>query len=744
MTPARAERVAGSVASGSVAGSLVFQLWLFAFIAFVGTTLLFTHPVLRAGAQLAYAVPVFAWALLRVRGPMHLLDVAIIAGIAAHLVVSFTSLDPQGSLEASGIVVTYAATFWLARHVDARPRLRRVGVVAAVLAIMFWLVILAITWSVEKVVDVGAFGWPPRLDAHQPYVWGSVNTPPVLVLLVAPFIAWLPPTPFRRAMIVLWVVAAAIIVPFSVGRAAWVGMAVALVAAELLSGFPIGRRVLAAVRRGVVAARASVAVVGLLAIGLLAVIVSRSDSVFAVIDSRIRLWQQGIGLFAADPLTGSGPSTFPWARLIQVPDFVDRVGARAAHNVPVQTLADGGIVLGIAMVAIAIAWVALIADRRERLDARRRLAAAAVIGYAGMGLFDDLSFLPAVTAMVVILAAWAIPPPLKPSPVRGRIVGARGLLLPAVLALTAAVALPGVVWINAARIEAEAARTAAFDEDWERSLAGFRRAVELQPSNALHWTGVGLFEHRLGRDGAAREAYLAARDLSPGDPRPWGALAALTDDPAEERALLLEAARRSNTPQFAYRLAEAHLAAGNREDGARFLAIAVVIRPALFAAVPEDLRAEVRDALPDGVATVGSIAGRDPNEALWNAALAFGEVHPGAPLPWQAMERLASGALDDAQRLVDEAIRTTSRDPRAHQAASALARARCDRGAYEQAESALDRLGRESPEATHGIVERPGLYLEQELGDYQPLDGPSVPATPQWPNGLVEVPDCGW
>lgn len=740
MTPARVERV-----DRSLIGPLTFQPWLFAFVAFAGTTLLFTHPALRAGAQLAFAVPVFAWALLRIRGPMHLLDIAIVAGIVAHLVVSFASLDPQGSLEASGIVVVYASTFWLARHVDARPRLRRVGVVAVVLAIMFWLVILAITWCAEKVVDVGAFGWPPRLDAKQAYVWGSVNTPPVLVLLVAPFVAWLPPSSFRRTMVVLLALAAVIIVPFSVGRAAWVGMAVALAAAEPLFGFPIGRRVLAAVRRGSVAARGGVAAAGLVALALIAVIVSRLDSLVAVIDSRIRLWQQGAGLFAADPLTGAGPSTFPWARLTHAPDFVDRVGARLTHSIPMQTLAEGGLVLGIAVVAIAIAWITLIVDRREQLDTRRRLAAAAVIGYAGLGLFDDLSFLPAVTVIVVVLAAWAIPSPLEPAPVRGRLVGTRGLLLPAVLAITAVVALPGVIWINTARIETEAARRAAFAGDWERSLAGFRRGVDLQPSNALYWAGVGLIEHRLGHDEAAREAYAVGREFSPGDPRPWGALAALTDDPEEERALLLEAARRSNTPQYAYRLARAHLAAGDRTAGARFLAVAVVIRPGLFAVVPDDLRAEVRDALPEAVATVGSIAGRDPDEALWNAALASGEVHPAAPLPWHAMERLAAGVPDDAQRLVNEAIGTTPRDPRAHQAASALARARCDRAAYEHAESALDRLGREASDPDHGIAERPGgLYLEQEFGDYQPLNGPSVPATPQWPLGLVEVPDCGW
>jgi len=730
---------------GSVAGALAFQLWLFAFIAFVGTTLLFTHPVLRAGAQVLYAVPLLAWALLRIRGPVHLLDVAIIAGIVAHLLVSVASLDPQGSLEASGLVVVYAATFWLARHVDARPRLRRVGVVAVALAIVFWLVILAITWSVEKVVDVGTFGWPPRLDAHQPYVWGSVNSPPVLVMLVAPFLAWLPRGPFRRAMVILWALTAAVIVPFSVGRAAWVGMVVTLVAAEVLFGFPLSRRTLAGVRRGSWLARAGAAVAGIALLGIVGLAVLRFEWVVAVIDSRVRLWQQAMGLFMADPLTGAGPSTFPWARLTQAPDFEDRVGARFAHNIPMQTLADGGLLLAAAGTVIAVAWLGLLVERRSALDARRRLAAAVVVGYAGVGLFDDLAFLPAITVLVVVLAAWAIPPPLHPPAARGRELGPRGWLLPTALAVATMAALPGVVGINAARIETDAARRAAFGGDWDRSLAGFRRAVAFQPSNALYWMSIGLLEHELGRADVARQAYRTARALSPGDPRPWGALAALADDPEQERDLLLESARRANSPQYAYRLAEAHLRAGDRDEGARYFAISVVIRPGLFSTLPADLRTAVRAALPAAVDTVGSIGGRNPEEALWNAALAVGEVHPGASLPWQAAERIAAGDLGEAKRVVAEGLRTAPRDLRAHQVASALALARCDREAFEASESKLDRVGREMPESDHGVVERPGgLYLEQELGDYQPLDGPSVPATPQWPIGLIEVPDCGW
>src|SRR5687768_3556961 len=148
-----------------------FELWLFVFVAFAGTTLLWTQPTLRLGALLVFALPVLVWAIVRVRGPLNVVDVAILVGLGAHLIVSVFSLDRETSLEASAIVLVYACAYWLARHIGADPALRRTTVIAVVMALAFWLVLIAITWVVEKVVDVQAFGWPPPLDAYQAYAW---------------------------------------------------------------------------------------------------------------------------------------------------------------------------------------------------------------------------------------------------------------------------------------------------------------------------------------------------------------------------------------------------------------------------------------------------------------------------------------------------------------------------------------------------------------------------------------------
>ncbi|MDQ3690366.1 MAG: hypothetical protein M3406_10095, partial [Chloroflexota bacterium] len=125
-----------------IVGRLGFELWAFVFVAFAGTTLLWTQPAMRLGAIVIFALPVLAWALVRVRGPFDLLDIAILGGIGAHLLVAVMSLDREGSLEATAIVVVYAAAYWLARHVGTDPVLRRTVAVAVVMALTAWLVLI--------------------------------------------------------------------------------------------------------------------------------------------------------------------------------------------------------------------------------------------------------------------------------------------------------------------------------------------------------------------------------------------------------------------------------------------------------------------------------------------------------------------------------------------------------------------------------------------------------------------------
>jgi tetratricopeptide (TPR) repeat protein len=568
-----------------------------------------------------------------------------------------------------------------------------------------------------------------------------VNTPPLLALLLLPFVAWLPGRA-RAFALTVWTACTAVIVPLSVGRAAWVGILAALLAYEVGSGFSVSRRARRAVGRAV-AVRMLVLGVGLVAVFGVVFAATRSD-ISTSLDARLRLWHQAVGLFTADPITGAGPTTFSWARLVHVPAFADRVPARDAHSVPLQTLADGGLLLAIAFAGVVVAWGVLLVRRRAMLEPGRRLAAAVVIGYAAASLRDDLSFLPAIMVLVIVLAAWAVPPRRHTDPLRNR---RRPPLMAAAFAVVLVLSVPWVLQLNLVRLETEAARQAALAGDWERALSGFQRAANGQPRSALHWMSVGYAAERLGRVDAAVSAYETARELSPGDARPWGALAALTDDPSEGARLLTNAAARTRDAQYAYRLTSGLESEIGRADAVRFMAISVVMRPDILATLGLDEASAVAGALPDAIAEAGQLAPRHPQESVWDAALLLGKTLPmDAPVQWRVVAAAREGDANRAKDLLGEAFRVDPTATRTQQAAAVVARLTCDRDALEQADRLLNLAARNQPIPRQGIAEDRtiGLYREPELGDYQPIDGPRVPEGPPWPFGLIEVPDCGW
>lgn len=719
-------------------GVAALQLWIFVFVAVAGTAVLASYPPLRTAALLLYAVPVLAWAILRVRGPWGALDAAILLGLVLHLVVSLASADPIASLEATGATAAFAAVFWLARAAAATPlRARIAAAIAAALA--FWVAVIAVTWVMEKVADIQLFGWPPRLEAHQPYVWGSINTPPVLLLLAVPFVVFMPEGRLRGMVTAILVAGALVIVPFSVGRAAWLGIGVAMVAAEVLFGFPMTRRAFSARGRLVAAAGLGAAAV----LGGAYLIVTRFDAIALALDSRLRLWVQALSMFNDDPLTGSGPMTFAWARLQHVPDYVDRVAAGAAHNVAIQTLADGGLLLAAALALVVGTWIRAVVRGRHGWTAARRVAIAALVGFAATTLLDDLSFLPAITVIVVVLAAWTLPGRRAPQPSATGF-GA-GLVLPVVLVGVVLASLPAAVSMTLMRFEASAGRDAALAGDWAMARQRFERATELQPASALHLMSMALAEYHLGAHDAARREYDRARTANPGDPRPWGALAALAADDGERVALLAEAAQRSNDPQYAWRLGMAHLDGDRGDAAARALAIASVYEPDLVPLAVTLSPALDAAALVDAGELVGSLAEIPPVVAAWNVTLLMDRIDPGAPVAWVVARRADAGDATGASAALADAIRAGSHDPRAHAAAGAVAHLTCDATAYRDSRERMLALVGDDRRLGQPVSERRiGIYGVPDLGDYQPIDHAMLPAVPAWPLALIEVPDCGW
>lgn len=71
--------------------------------------------------------------------------------------------------------------------------------------------------------------------------------------------------------------------------------------------------------------------------------------------------------------------------------------------------------------------------------------------------------------------------------------------------------------------------SAAWDQDWERAAAAYRRAVEEFPDRPKGWTNLGLALMNLHRHEEALDAYRRAAALSPNDPLPYEKIALLSE-----------------------------------------------------------------------------------------------------------------------------------------------------------------------------------------------------------------------
>lgn len=715
-------------------------LWVFAFVAFIGTYVTTYLVTLRAPAIVAFALPLVVWAALRLRGPRTALDSAICAALGLLAAVSFFGVDPLGSLETVGLALVYALLFWCMRDEDA-AWLRTTVATTVVMTLGGWIVAIAIAWIGEKAAWYAAGGrGMPNLESHQVFVWGSANAYPILVLLAFGFLSWVPAGGVRRVAGSVIGLASLVAVPFSAGRAGWLGIAVALLAYEALGGWPRLRSAtswLFARRWGTPAAAVAA---GLVVVGLVLASNRLMQLIAMNLDSRWRIWEQAVGVFGADPVSGSGPGTYSWMRLFHVPDYQDRVGVVLSHNVLVQTIADGGLLLLAGLVAVSAAWLVAIWRSRSALTAAQRVAAAGVMGFGAASLLDDFSYLPAIIAMAVTLAAWSLPRQPEPSRRRGR----RWALLGVAALLLLAVA-PGTVLVERGRLIAVSAREAAIALRWDEAASEFAQATELYPTNPANYLGLGLSRAELGQTDAAVAAYAAGRALSQGDPRFAGALAALahqSGDDVRAASLLEEAAQLSNDPQYAWRLAELRLGAGDEHGARQMFATAIALRSSLFASLPVEVDpVAISRAMDEATRRVGSISGQQARRPIWDVALATGSLPNDAPAAWQAVALAELGAFDAARGAVELALERVPYDEDLLLARVAVARFACD----DAAVTAALRLAPAAPLASDGSsVGRDPVYREPGIGDYQPRSALALPALADpWPAPFVEFPSCG-
>ncbi len=237
-------------------------------------------------------------------------------------------------------------------------------------------------------------------------------------------------------------------------------------------------------------------------------------------------WNEAVDVYVENAPEGTGSGTFEIARKRFRSDARNVV---QPHSVPLQQLADGGVVALGLFSALVLAAVATCVAALRRLDGGERAAAVALVAAPSAYLLHALvdyswDFL-AVTAPVMVALGVLVSAGRAPGVRRTRPVLAVGAALFAIVLLSS-FALPRLAEVRvrqSTRALGQGDLARAKDRaDWARSFnpfsveplfalariretQGFRRsaeetyvdAVELQPENPETWYALGLFEFQV-------------------------------------------------------------------------------------------------------------------------------------------------------------------------------------------------------------------------------------------------------
>jgi O-antigen ligase/tetratricopeptide (TPR) repeat protein len=724
-------------------GIVAIQLWIFAFVTFFGSDIVLLEPTLRITAQLVFAAPLIVWSAFGLRRRPDRLDAAIVIALGLYLVVALASRDRTGSLETLALVTVYAVVFWAARGVLSNPRHRQTVAVAVVTSLAFTLSVNGFLLIREKIAYFQVTGLFPPLEGFDVFPWETANAMPILVLLALAFLPMLESGLYRRLLSTIIVVASLVVLAFSTGRAGLLGMDV--MGALVLLTSPAPRAWFTT--RGTTVKWSIGA--GAFALAALAAWKVAGSFIHAMqITGRLDLYPASLSMFADRPIFGSGPSTWPWARYMYGTEAARTLGVRLTHDVPLQTLADGGVVLAAAMLIVSVTWVVLALSRP--LSLRRRVAFAALVGYTTAVLLDDFSFLPAVTVLLLILAASALESvSTEPTRFRGFGVGERTRWLLVVAAgACLAISVPFVVRTDLARVSASDARAAAVAGDWSRAEDRFTTAASLHPEDGGYWLGVAKARAEQGEVAQAGEAYAKARDVSPGDARAYGGLAALTSDPTAQVDLLEAAANlTAGDPQYAYRLGIARAGLGDVKGAAAAWGWAAALQSTAFAAFEFDRYGIDREAVMRAtIAHTQSAPRPDVNAdpaARWDVQLALDQLSNEAGQAWRAVDAARKGETGSARMLAEQA--RVSRAMYAYEATAAVAAFSCDVAEQKDALAIAAAIGSSGASNRSAAlrIRREYLYRESTIGPMQPPGITEAPLPLPWPWSVItERPKC--
>jgi O-Antigen ligase len=371
---------------------------------------------------------------------------------------------------------------------------------------------------------------PPVRIGGETTAFGSVAVPPFILLGALPLAFAIPNATVRRILLGVTIAMGVILSALSGSRSAWIAAAAAIVvfaAPELrrLSRFDI--------RRPSRRQWALLAGAGILVLGLIVYEGPRLTALSSLV-YRGRLWSDTLEAWRSSPWIGIGPGTMPYARQAAAAQFP--LHQAHSHDVALGILGDAGF-LGLALGAFLVVGFFWVAGPHRSRTLLGRAATAVLAGYLAASFFEDLTFLPNFSLIVVLLAGLALTDAgaVAWRPIRA-VTPVLAFAGAAAITLTAA-----VLARDGAALAYRAGADTAAAAQWPAATRWFAISEAIDPWQPSTPKSLAIAADASGDDAAARAAATRATSLNAGDGASWTNLAILCLR-ARDDACALEAA----------------------------------------------------------------------------------------------------------------------------------------------------------------------------------------------------------
>ncbi len=441
------------------------------------------------------------------------IDLIILAAFLLVTVTAVASPFPRQAVDALLAMLAYAAVFYVARDLIARPAIKQVLVWTLRLlsaAITVYVAIRYLPSYVEWLELTEGSVTPPLGLPMVARPWGHAYDLTTLAVMLLP--SWMigPRTRMRIGIAVALGSLLALIVFLLGSRAQWLAIAVASVA---LLSMPVARLLPRLRPRGRWIAGASVVVTAGLVVAFGGPILERLLTPATVVQ-RVEMWSGLVDAWAQRPIFGFGPGTFPW--VLQQTTYFDTNSIHPRHpdNAFFQLLAEGGM-LGMTAAGLVVGTLGW-----RLLRARAVLASWPILVFlvnAAGANPTDFSYL------IIIVSLWAvIGLPRRPS--TGSSGSRKVVLRPAFTGAMLVIAIP-LSSTLVAGLAFDAGARDVYDGHLEAARADFTLAIALDPSMALYVRQRGITNLLEARHDAAIADLQRATAINPNDDLGWRALA---------------------------------------------------------------------------------------------------------------------------------------------------------------------------------------------------------------------------